>query len=135
MELGDEELAATFSALLRTGMRRDGVAVFAWCLLGNHYHLIVRQGPVPLSRTMKALQQGVNRTRNLRQRVFGPLWQGRFKAKEVLDESYLMQLIAYVHLNPLKTGLAECAAESLWVIAINVCPSHNESMRYVAPTP
>jgi REP element-mobilizing transposase RayT len=114
MELGDEELAATFVALLRTGMRRDGAAVFAWCLLGNHYHLIVRQGPVPLSRTMKALQQGVTRTRNLRQRVFGPLWQGRFKAKEVLDESYLMQLIAYVHLNPVKAGLAENADSYRW---------------------
>jgi putative transposase len=114
MELGDEELAATFVAHLRKGARRDGAAVFAWCLLGNHYHLVVRQGPVPLSRTMKALQQGVTRARNLRQRVFGPLWQGRFKAKEVLDESYLMQLIAYVHLNPVKAGRAENADGYRW---------------------
>ena len=114
MELGDEELASVFVSLLRRGVRRDGAAVFAWCLLGNHYHLVVRQGPVPLSRTMKALQQGVTRARNLRQRVYGPLWQGRFKAKEVLDERYLMQLIAYVHLNPVKGGLAENADGYRW---------------------
>jgi REP element-mobilizing transposase RayT len=114
MELGDEELAAIFVSLLRDGMRRDGAAVFAWCLLGNHYHLVVRQGPVSLSRTMKALQQGLTRARNLRRRVFGPLWQGRFKAKEVRNESYLMQLVAYVHLNPVKAGMAVNAEGYRW---------------------
>ncbi len=81
-----EELAATFVTLLRLAMGRDEAAVLAWSLLGNHYHLVVRQGPVPLSRPMKTLQQGVARARNLRCQVFGPLWQGRFKAKEVVDE-------------------------------------------------
>jgi hypothetical protein len=63
---------------------------------------------------MKTLQQGVTRARNFRCRVFGPLWQGRFKAKEVVDERYLMQLIAYVHLNPVKAGLAEEAGGYRW---------------------
>ena len=113
-EFTDEELAATFVTLLRLAMGRDEAAVLAWCLLGNHYHLVVRQGPVPLSRPMKTLQQGVTRARNLRCRVFGPLWQGRFKAKEVIDERYLMQLIAYVHLNPVKAGLAEDVGDYRW---------------------
>lgn len=114
MEFADDELAATFVTTLRLAMRRDEVAVFAWALLGNHFHVVVRQGPVPLSRPMKALQQGVTRVRNLRSRVFGPLWQSRFKAKEVLDEKYLMQLIAYVHLNPVKAGLAQDAGGYRW---------------------
>lgn len=114
MEFADDELAATFVTTLRLAMRRDEVAVFAWALLGNHFHVVVRQGPVPLSRPMKALQQGVTRVRNLRSRVFGPLWQGRFKAKEVLDEKYMMQLIAYVHLNPVKAGLAQDAGGYRW---------------------
>ncbi len=114
MEFADDELAATFVTFLRMAMRRDEVVVFAWALLGNHFHVVVRQGPVPLSRPMKALQQGVTRVRNLRSRVFGPLWQGRFKAKEVLDEKYMMQLIAYVHLNPVKAGLAEDVGGYRW---------------------
>ncbi len=114
MELADEELAETFVKILRLAMRRDQAAVLAWSLLGNHYHLVVRQGPVPLSRPMKTLQQGVTRARNLRARVFGPLWQGRFKAKDVDDERYLMQLVAYVHLNPVKAGLAEEADGYRW---------------------
>lgn len=114
MVFADEELAATFITILRLAMRRDEAVVLAWCLLGNHYHLVVRQGPVPISRPMKTLQQGITRARNMRSRVFGPLWQGRFKAKEVEDERYLMQLIAYVHLNPVKAGLAEDAGGYRW---------------------
>ena len=77
-EFADEELAATFVTLLRLAMRRDEAAVLAWSLLGNH--LVVRQGAAPLSRPMKTLQQRVTRARNVRDRVFGPLWQGRFTA-------------------------------------------------------
>lgn len=39
----DEEMAAVFVALLRLAVKRDEAAVWAWCLLGNHYHLVVRQ--------------------------------------------------------------------------------------------
>jgi REP element-mobilizing transposase RayT len=100
----DDELARTFVDLFRQAVDRDEVAVLGWCLLGNHYHIILRQGPVPLSRTMKTIQQGVTRKRNLREGTYGPLWQGRFKAKEVSDDDYLRQLVAYVHLNPVKAN-------------------------------
>ena len=105
----DEKLASAFVALLRRTIRRYEGAVFAWCLLGNHYHLIVRQGPAPLLRTMKTLQEGVTRARNLHDRTYGPLWQGRFKAKDMLDERYLMRLVAYVHLNPVSLVSVERA--------------------------
>ena len=110
----DEELAKTFVDLFRKVMKRDSEVVLGWCLLGNHYHLVVRQGAVPLSRSMKTLQQGVTRAHNLRGRVYGPLWQGRFKAKEVNDQEYLMQLVAYVHLNPVTAGLVERADDYRW---------------------
>jgi REP element-mobilizing transposase RayT len=110
----DEELAKAFVEVLQKAMSRDNAVVLGWCLLGNHYHLILRQGPVPLSRSMKTLQQGVTRSRNVKDRVYGPLWQGRFKAKEVSDDGYLMQLVAYVHLNPVKAGLAERADDYRW---------------------
>ena len=110
----DEELAKTFVDLFRNVMKRDSQVVLGWCLLGNHYHLVVRQGAVPLSRSMKTLQQGVTRAHNLRDRVYGPLWQGRFKAKEVDDQEYLVQLVAYVHLNPVAAELVERADDYRW---------------------
>ena len=81
MEFANDDLAAEFVSSLRSVMRRDDVVVFAWSLLGNHYHLVVRQGAVPLSRPMKALQQGVTRVRNMKSRVFGPMWQGLKRAR------------------------------------------------------
>lgn len=110
----DDALAVRFVELLREAVRRDDLTVLGWSLLGNHYHLILRQGPVVLSRSMKTLQQGAARARNIRDRLYGPLWQGRFKAKDVTDERYLKQLVAYVHLNPVKAGLAETVDEYCW---------------------
>ena len=114
MAFDEEKLGERFIEIFRQVVDRDKATPFGWCLLGNHYHLILRQGPVSLSRSLKTLQQGVTRARNLRDRTFGPLWQGRFKAKEVSDDRYLMQLVAYVHLNPVKAGLVETPDQYRW---------------------
>ncbi|MCD4749710.1 MAG: transposase [Thermoanaerobaculales bacterium] len=103
----DPVLAGRFVELLRTVKARDELVVLAWCLLGDRYHLVVRQGAVELSRSMKTLQQGVTRTRKLTENIAGPLWYERFKAKEVTALRHLQQLIAYVHLSPVKAGLVE----------------------------
>ncbi len=114
MPFSEDALAARFLQVLRQVTERDGLVVFAWALLGNHYHLVVRMGPAPLSRSMKSLQQLVTRSRNRRAEVAGPMWQGRFKAKQVDDRSYLSQLIAYVHLNPVKAGMVDRPKEYRW---------------------
>ncbi len=113
-EFEDAALASRFVALLRDVARRDDLTVLAWCLLGNHYHLVVRQGAVPLSTALKSLQQGVTRTRNFRSQIDGPLWRGRFQAKQVDDQQYLMQVVAYVHLNPVKAKIVESADDYPW---------------------
>ncbi len=110
----DSELSEKFVEIFRQTVDRDEVAVLGWCLLGNHYHMILRQGPVPLSRSMKSIQQVVSKERNHRDRTYGPLWQGRFKAKEVSDDEYLRQLVAYVHLNPVKAGLSNHVDDYRW---------------------
>lgn len=114
LEFEDDELAEKFVDVFRRIVDRDEVAVLGWSLLGNHYNMILRQGPVPLSRPMKSIQQEITRKRNLRDRSYGPLWQGRFKAKVVSDDDSLRQLVAYVHLNPVKAGLARNADEYRW---------------------
>jgi len=110
----DEGDARAFVDLLREVAKRDELTVLAWCLMGNHYHLAVRTGAVPLSRPMRSLQRRTTRHVNLRRRVYGPLWQGRYRAKLVLDERYLLQLIAYIHLNPVSAGLADDPLAHRW---------------------
>jgi len=109
-----ETEAAAFVGLLRDVAERDGLTVFAWCLLSNHYHMAVRTGVVSLDRPMRSLQQRVTRGVNLRRRVYGPLWQGRYKAKLVKDQRYLEQLLIYVHLNPVMAGIVADPADYRW---------------------
>ena len=110
----EEEEARGFVSRLRDVVERDDLTVYAWCLMSNHYHLAVRAGVVPLDRPMKTLQQRVTRGINARHRVYGPMWQGRFRCKVVDDQRYLDQLLIYIHLNPLQAGLVADPAEYRW---------------------
>lgn len=114
MPFTDEALASRFVLLLRRVVKRDELLVYAWALMGNHYHLVVRQGAPSLSRSMKTLQQEVTWCRNIRASIDGPLWRGRFRAKRVDDERYLAQLIAYAHLNPVTAGVVDEPSNYRW---------------------
>lgn len=102
-----------FFELLSTVRDRDGITMFAWCLMANHYHLALRTGPVPLSRSIGFVQFRFGQDYNRRHRSSGPLWQSRFKAKAIADERYLRQLIAYIHLNPVTAGVVADPAQYL----------------------
>ena len=114
MIFADEDEASAFVGQLKTIKDRDGLQVFAWCLMSNHYHLALRCGAVPLSRSMKSLQQNATRRYNARHRVFGPMWQGRYRAKLVKDQRYLDGLLAYIHLNPVTAGIVDDPADYCW---------------------
>lgn len=110
----EEEEASAFVGLLREIKDRDGLVVFAWCLMSNHYHLALRTGAIPLARSMRSLQQRVTRGFNVRRRLFGPLWQGRYRAKLVEDQRYLDGLLAYIHLNPVAAGIVDDPFQYRW---------------------
>jgi hypothetical protein len=63
---------------------------------------------------MRFIQHRFSQSFNGRHRVFGPLWQGRFRSRFVGDEEYLRQLIAYIHLNPVTAGVVKEAVRYRW---------------------
>ena len=93
---------------------RDGFNVLAWCIMGNHYHLAVRCKSVPLWRSMASIHTKVSKSYNARYRVYGPFWQGRYKAKLVETPEYLRQLLVYIHLNPVTAGIVERPDDYVW---------------------
>jgi len=109
----EDARAGEFAQLLQEVVERDGVTVFAWVLLPNHYHLAMRTGVVPLGRTIKTLQWRTAGSVNLSARVYGPLWQGRYRAKLVRDQRYLDRLVAYI-LNSVVGGLVDDPARYRW---------------------
>jgi REP element-mobilizing transposase RayT len=79
-----------------------GLTVYAWALLPNHLHLLVRTGATPLARAMRSLLTGYAGAFNRRHRRRGHLFQNRYKSIVVEEEPYLLELVRYLHLNPLR---------------------------------
>ncbi len=107
----DPQEAIEFLDLFRDLKQRDGLQVFAWSLLSNHYHLALRTSAVPLSRTMRTLQGTFSKAFNRRWNRTGPLWQSRYQTRLVDSQRYFEQLVFYIHLNPVRAGLAEDPAD------------------------
>ncbi len=107
----DPREVGNFLDIFREVKKRDGLTLYAFCVLSNHYHFAMKTSAVPLSRTMRHLQWGFSRAFNLRMGRTGPLWQSRYKAKLVEDEQYFDQLVVYIHLNPVRVGVVSDPAE------------------------
>lgn len=81
------------------------VRLWAYCLMPNHVHLLVETGHQPLSTFMQRLQQSYTQYFNRTHRKVGHLFQGRYKALVCEKDSYLLTLIRYLHLNPVRAQL------------------------------
>ena len=83
----------------------DGdLIAYAWCLMPNHFHLLVRTGREPISKSMKKLLTGYVVNFNLRHKRYGHLFQNRYKSIICEDNLYFLELTRYIHLNPLRVG-------------------------------
>lgn len=81
------------------------LVVYAWSLLSNHFHLLVRTGRQPISRSMKKLLTGYVVNFNLRHKRSGHLFQNRYKSIICEEDPYLLELSRYIHLNPVRAGM------------------------------
>jgi len=86
----------------------------AYCLMDNHYHLLVETPEANLSRGMRQLNGVYTQIFNRRHATFGHLFQGRYKAILVEKESYLLALCRYIVLNPVRTGKVKEARDWPW---------------------
>ena len=85
--------------------REGSIIVYAWALMSNHYHLLVRTGKKPISDSMRRLLTGYVVNFNRRHKRYGHLFQNRYKSIICEDDPYLLELTRYIHLNPLRAGI------------------------------
>jgi len=78
---------------------------YAWALCPNHFHLLLKTGKTPITTVMRRLLTGYAVTFNLRYRRHGHLFQNRYKSILCQEESYLLELVRYIHLNPVRAKL------------------------------
>jgi putative transposase len=86
-------------------LERHGVSLHAYCLMPNHVHLLVRTGTTPLAKFMQGLQQSYTQWFNRVHEKVGHVFQGRYRAIVCDSDKYLVTLVRYIHLNPVRAGL------------------------------
>jgi REP element-mobilizing transposase RayT len=100
--------------ILAQAMDRFDAQLLAYCLMGNHFHLVVHTRRANLSRLMRHVNGIYTQRFNRRHGLIGHLFQGRFKAILVDRDAYLLALCRYVERNPVAAGLARAAGDWPW---------------------
>ena len=109
----DQDRQTFLSTLKQVGAQFNWIC-YAWCLMDNHYHLLVQTPDGNLSKGMRQLNGVYTQASNRRYRRVGHLFQGRFKAILVDSDAYLLELSRYVVLNPVRAGRVKKAADWPW---------------------
>lgn len=91
------------------------VSIIAYCLMPNHYHLLLRQdGDIPAGKVPQLVFNSYTKAYNAKYEHSGTLFEGRFRAKQAQSDSYLSHLCRYIHGNPVKDGLVDNPADWPW---------------------
>lgn len=100
--------------LLAEACSRHGARVLAYCLMPNHVHLALQTGEVPLSRVVHDVHARYARYFNRRYDRSGHLFQGRFQGLVIERDAYLLEVVRYIHRNPVKARLATRPGDFAW---------------------
>lgn len=94
-----------FLGRLKNILTNSTTLCFAWALIPNHFHLLLRTGSVPISIVMKRLLTGHAIYFNRKHRRVGHLFQNRYKSILCQEDAYLLELVRYIHLNPIRAKI------------------------------
>jgi REP element-mobilizing transposase RayT len=110
----DDQDRQTFLLILEKTVTQFNWLCYAWCLMDNHYHLLIQTPDGNLSKGMRQLNGVATQTSNRRHHRVGHLFQGRFKAILVDHDAYLLELSRYIVLNPVRAGMVKAPADWAW---------------------
>ncbi|AGL03555.1 transposase [Desulfoscipio gibsoniae] len=110
----EKEDYITYLRLMRHYSQRYNVEVHGYALMPNHVHMLLKMGETPLAKFMQGLQQTYTQYFNKEQQLVGHVFQGRYKSIYVDTDEYLLDLIRYIHLNPVKAGLVDEPTKYTW---------------------
>ena len=104
--LNDRDYQAYLDRLAKY-RRKYNYSVHAYCLMPNHVHLLVESSAHPLAKFMQGLQQSYTQYFNLKHHKTGHLFEGRYKAIICEKDEYLLELVRYIHLNPVRAAIVK----------------------------
>ena len=103
-----------FLEYLRIAQKKFQFYMYAYCLMGNHYHLLFETTQPNLSRIMQSLNTAYTVYYNVKRNRSGHLFCGRYKSILVDKESYLLELTRYIHLNPVRAKIVDTPEKYQW---------------------
>ncbi len=109
-----------FLLVLFNTIKRYNWDCYAYCLMPNHYHLLIKTNEANLSIGMRQLNGSYTQNFNIRNKRVGHLFQGRFKSILVEEENYKYQLIRYIALNPLRSNIVDRIEDWRWNSCLEV---------------
>ncbi len=110
----DDQDRNRFLEYLQTSHKRFGIKIHAYCLMDNHYHLLIETPRANISRCMQYINTAYTVYYNVRHNRTGHLFQGRYKAVLVEKDEYLLELSRYIHLNPVRAGIVRIPEQYQW---------------------
>ena len=110
----DEQDRGKFLEVLDSVVKRYNWLCHAYCLMGNHYHLLIETPDANLSIGMRQLNGVYTQAYNRRHKKTGHVFQGRFKAILIQKENHLLELCRYIVLNPIRAKIAERPEDWKW---------------------
>ena len=108
---GDDEDKGRFLERLGQNVREGQCAVFAWALMDNHVHILFRSGKQGISRVMRKLLTWYAQYFNRRHKRTGHVFENRYKSILCDEDAYLLALVRYIHLNPLRANSVKTIEE------------------------
>ncbi len=100
---------------IRKELPPGAFSLICYCLMPNHFHFLLRQNSsLPVSILIQKICTSYSMYFNKKYHHLGHVWQDQFKAALINDDSYLLWLSAYIHLNPVAAGLAEQSEDYVW---------------------
>ena len=100
--------------ILQYAVEKFGCRIHGFCFMKNHIHLVMQAGEISLSRIMQNISIRYTKWINFTRSRTGHLFQGRYKALLLDADEYLLELIRYVHLNPVRAGIVAVPEEHPW---------------------
>lgn len=110
----EKEDFRVFTALLEETAEMWNIRISAYCLMPNHYHLLLQTPDGNISRGMRHINGVYTQRFNRKHGIDGPLFRGRYKSILIGADNHLLQLVRYIHRNPFRAGLVDALGDYPW---------------------
>ena len=111
----DDEDKQRFIEIMQRVKRESMFQLYTYCLMGNHVHLLLREGKEPLEMTFKRIGVSYVHYYNRKYQLHGHLFQDRYRSEPVENDAYFLDVLRYICQNPVKAGLCAKPFEYPWL--------------------